>query len=414
MAYVHSTRGLGNLYHVLDIKPDASDAEVTRGYKRVSARCHPSRAKGTGARERFERAKQAYLVLSDPEARDRYDRDGFEGVAHKLGRGGGGGGDSAGVTAEDLYCRMHGGRERNGRAKPMDTVVELPVSLESFYNGKRARVSVTRTRLCTDCDARGTKREGQHGVCSDCEGRGELVLVRQISGAHTQETATACPTCAGKGWTVRPKDCCTTCSGGRTVREKKLFVFHIEKGMAEGDHFTEQSEGDEDPECTLPGDVVVVLSELKHETFKRSGPHLLMSYDLTLAEALTGFHMLVQHLDGRQLIVQPTKGTVVSPQQLWQVEGEGLPAHPSAPHVRGHLIVRFAVAFPERLPPDTAAKLAKVLNKPPYQMLLEEGFEQRTLMLTDPSVFADASTKARRRREGDLLPGGRTAVCAHQ
>ena len=400
MSFATNTRGLGNLYQVLDVKPTASTEDILRAYKKVSARCHPSRTKHSGARERFERARQAFCVLSDTAHRERYNRDGYEAPPSE-------------ESAEDLYSRTHGGRERHGRAKPMDTVVELPVALDALYTGKKARVSITRTRLCGDCNGRGTLREGLQGRCADCEGRGELVVVRQVSALHTQESCTPCPTCAARGWVVLPQDCCKTCTGVRTVKQKKLFTFRVEKGMREGDHFTQQSEGDESPDCSLPGDVIVVLTELKHDTFKRHGAHLLMTYELTLAEALTGFHMLVQHLDGRQLVVQPTRGTVISPDQLWQVDGEGLPEHPSTPDVRGHLVIRFTVVFPEQLTPDVSVRLAKLLNKPPYSMLLEEGFEEKTLAMSDPALFLESQPE-RKTRDGDLPPGGRTAVCSHQ
>lgn len=61
------------------------------------------------------------------------------------------------------------------------------------------------------------------------------------------------------------------------------------------------------------GDVVFVLKEKPHDVFKRHGADLYISKSISLVEALCGFTMEVQKLDGRTLVIKTPAGFVTSP-----------------------------------------------------------------------------------------------------
>ncbi|XP_028917194.1 dnaJ homolog subfamily C member 9 [Ornithorhynchus anatinus] len=71
--------GTADLYGVLGVRREASDAEVRRGYRKASLRVHPDRA-GAAQRQdatrRFQILGQVYAVLSDKEQRAVYDEQG--------------------------------------------------------------------------------------------------------------------------------------------------------------------------------------------------------------------------------------------------------------------------------------------------------------------------------------------------
>ena len=75
-------------------------------------------------------------------------------------------------------------------------------------------------------------------------------------------------------------------------------------------------EGDQEPDIEA-GDVVIVLDEQEHETFKRRGNDLIMNMELELVEALCGFQKTVTTLDKRTLVVTNLPG-------IWLV-ASGLP-----------------------------------------------------------------------------------------
>ena len=66
-----------DFYVVLGVERTATVAEVRRAYKRLARRYHPDINPGDGrSAAAFERIELAYSVLSDPQARARYDREG--------------------------------------------------------------------------------------------------------------------------------------------------------------------------------------------------------------------------------------------------------------------------------------------------------------------------------------------------
>jgi curved DNA-binding protein CbpA len=64
---------MGDLYNVLDVPKDADDAAIKAAHRRKAKEHHPDAG---GERDEFERVQHAYLVLSNPSRRSRYDATG--------------------------------------------------------------------------------------------------------------------------------------------------------------------------------------------------------------------------------------------------------------------------------------------------------------------------------------------------
>ena len=69
-------------YELLGLATDAEESQVATAFQRLARRLHPRHAAGLGLGDQagvlevlFERATEAYLVLSDPERRSAYDRE---------------------------------------------------------------------------------------------------------------------------------------------------------------------------------------------------------------------------------------------------------------------------------------------------------------------------------------------------
>lgn len=62
-------------YGVLGVPRTADAAAIKVAYRRLAFTCHPDRAgNDPAAVERFQAITKAYAVLTDPDARQRYDR----------------------------------------------------------------------------------------------------------------------------------------------------------------------------------------------------------------------------------------------------------------------------------------------------------------------------------------------------
>jgi curved DNA-binding protein len=158
-------------YQVLGVRREASQEEIQQAYRKLARSYHPDLNKAPGAEERFKDISEAYAVLSDPEARRRYDafgpdfrqvspdvdpdafrRAGAGGRARRsgaragqgAGRGfgfGSGSGSGDGIDLDDLFGGMFGGRDW-GPAAGADQEAELEISVEEAYRGGRRTITV--------------------------------------------------------------------------------------------------------------------------------------------------------------------------------------------------------------------------------------------------------------------------------
>jgi len=62
-------------YKTLGIKRNASTEEVKRAYRKLALKWHPDVNKNPDARNRFIEINEAYLILSDFEAKQKYDKE---------------------------------------------------------------------------------------------------------------------------------------------------------------------------------------------------------------------------------------------------------------------------------------------------------------------------------------------------
>jgi len=312
------------LYEALGVDKSASQGEIKKAYMTLAKKEHPDKG---GDEAKFKQISKAYEILGDPEKRANYDRFGEEGaeggesacfvlvggaetrqliiflLATLCPAGGGGGAHSA----EEMFSMLFGGggprRGPQGPRKTEDTIHPLKVSLEDLYVGKAVKAVVPRS-----------------------------IYERDPTGPIGDR--------AGNRYSKK-------------VEREVLDVF-VERGMKAGQRITFPGKGDQMAGAT-PGDVVLVIEQLPHETFQRRGSDLIMKKEVTLLEALTGVRFVVTSLDGHKVLVTSKPGDVVAPDAVKQIADEGMPVY-GHPHVFGVMFIQFEVKFPERLELTDAMK----------------------------------------------------------
>jgi DnaJ-class molecular chaperone len=255
-----------------------------------------------------------------------------------------------------------GGRGAPRRRKGRDVGLALPVTLEDLYNGRSRELPRDKTILCPDCKGRGSNKVGAGGKCTVCKGAGARIVVRQM-GPMIQQMQVPCDACGGEGSKIDPKDRCRGCGGNKTKNIQSSLTVLVEKGMEHQQQIPFRGEGDQHPDIDVPGDIVIVLQQIKHEKFVRDESDLHIQQTITLAEALCGFQFLVTHLDGRQLLVRSDPGQIIKPGEKKCVPNEGMPVH-KQPNKFGDLIIQFTVLFPERMEESQIERLRTVLPPP--------------------------------------------------
>ena len=64
-----------NYYEILNIEPAASKETIKKAFRREASKWHPDKNKSPNATKRMQLINEAYLILGDEEARDRFDQE---------------------------------------------------------------------------------------------------------------------------------------------------------------------------------------------------------------------------------------------------------------------------------------------------------------------------------------------------
>jgi curved DNA-binding protein len=211
-----------DFYDALGVPRSASRDEIQRAYRKLARQYHPDVNKEPTAEERFKEISEAYDVLSDPDARQRYDQFGPDfrqvppGVDPQAwtarGRAGPGARPGAGarrggspgpgpdvwfqtgpgddIDLDDLLGGFFGGGGRGRRGwgpiPGADQEAELTLTVEEAYRGRRRRISIDGRDLDVTIPAgvvegQRIRLAGQGGQGTDGAAPGDLYLVVRLA-----------------------------------------------------------------------------------------------------------------------------------------------------------------------------------------------------------------------------------------
>lgn len=377
--------------------------------KQAALKYHPDKVPEEQRAEsevKFKEITQAYEILSDDQKRHLYDAHGM--AAFDGSRGGPGGPE---VDLNDILSQMFGfnmggpggpGGPRRPRRGP-DEEQEYKVTLEELYKGKTVKFAANKQVVCGQCKGSGGKEKAKPTSCERCKGNGMVEAIRQIGPGMMRRETVLCDHCQGSGNFYKEKDRCKKCKGKRTVQEKKVLEIYIPRGSMQGERIVLEGEADQYPD-QIPGDIVFTLVEEEHDTFSRLGNDLSAELNITLAESLTGFSRVVlKHLDGRGILIERPRGSILRPGECLKIEGEGMPMKRG--EVKGDLYLLVKIQFPEDgwLKDDAAYEaLQKMLPPPPAPIEAEEVDE---VEYEDGADIEKASTQTPLTVEGALTNG---------
>jgi len=250
-----------NYYTILNIDKSATSIQIKKAYRARALLSHPDKLPNNDRRA-FDKVSEAYDVLSDETKRKVYDAHGLEGLQNpnsvrRNGFGSGGGSFQDEIlksffgTSFSRHYRFNNGggsssssaASSSSRPAPRNKNVryQLEVTLEDLYNGKSQ----------------------------------DIILNSPSSSRYHHHHESS--------------------------KQKKVHLT-IPAGATSGQSIKLHGEVDTIPDAT-PADVIIILSQKKHEVFTRKGDDLAMEVRLSLKEALTGYKKKFVHLDGREVCI---------------------------------------------------------------------------------------------------------------
>ncbi|GMM36141.1 hypothetical protein DASC09_034660 [Saccharomycopsis crataegensis] len=282
----------------------------------------------------------------------------------------------------------------------------LACALEDLYFGKTTKLVLTRKIPCTECISTGlnTSMIDVTSInCHTCNGSGQVFVNNGY-----QRIRAACEGCHGKGLDVNEYNqvlsnaisnsggnvsClkCTTCKGLKFVERKKILNITIPPGTKNKDSIVFRNEadsyldGDEstsdffspsfnyqtlaNSNTVIPGDIVIIVTQLDHDKFVRKNDDLIMNQKIDLLTSLAGGWFNFKFLNGKiiKCKVLAESGEIIKPGSIKVVKNYGMPktikyqpaAHGSIEDTSnptiteassmeyGDLFIKFYVEFPK-------------------------------------------------------------------
>ena len=340
-------------YEVLGVAKTASDDEIKKAYRKIAIKYHPDRnPDNQEAEEKFKEAAEAYDVLRDPQKRQQYDQFGFNGPQGGFGGFGGG----SGMNMDDIFSMFGdifgghaggfgfgGGGNTTRQYQGGDLRVRVKLTLQEIATGVTKKFKIHKDITCEACHGTGCEGGAQPETCSTCHGSGVTIkTVRSMFGM--MQTQVPCPTCNGEGTIIKSK--CKQCHGDGVVKGDEVVEINIPAGVEEGMCVTVRGKGNAGKHNGVNGDIQVIISEEKSDTFERNGQDLYYNLVLDFTTATLGGEVEVPTIDGTTKIkIEP--GT--QPGKQIRLRGKGLPAVQGYGYGKGDIIVNVTVFVPTTL-----------------------------------------------------------------
>ncbi|KIO74928.1 molecular chaperone DnaJ [Pedobacter lusitanus] len=365
-------------YDILGVSKSSSPEEIKKAYRKLAIKFHPDKNPDDHtAEDKFKEAAEAYEILSNPEKKQRYDHYGHAGVGGASAGGGGYGG--GGMNMEDIFSQFgdifgggggggspfdsfFGGQQRSsGRrvAKGSNLRIKVKLTLEEIAHGAEKKIKVNKQIVCKTCDGSGAKDKSSISTCKTCGGSGSVRRVTNTILGQMQTTST-CPTCNGAGSQITSK--CTSCHGEGTVRGEETITINIPAGVSDGMQLSMSGKGNAAPNGGIPGDLIILIEEIPHETLKREGNNIVYDLHLSIIDAALGYSAEVPTIDGKAKIkIEP--GTQSG--KLLRLKGKGIPEVNS--YHRGDQIIHVNIWTPKALSSDERNMLEKLRESPNFK-----------------------------------------------
>ena len=350
-------------YEVLGVARNARDEEIRRAFRRLAFQYHPDRNREPKAEDKFKEINEAYQVLSDPEKRRRYDRYGrvdIEGGFADFGFAG------LGDIFESFFGAFGAPFSRTAQHIPQkgdSPRSHLTLSFLEAVFGCSKEIEMQRTELCPSCQGTGSSQGTSPETCPECRGTGQVRKVQQsIFGRYT--STVTCVRCEGSGTVITNP--CSECRGRGRIVVKRTIRVDVPAGVDDGQRLCLREEGNAGLYGGPAGDLYIFLSVKPHKLFRRQGSDVLYELSITFPQAALGDEIRLPSLDGKVDLKIPP-GTQSG--ETFRLKGKGIP-HINAKK-RGDLLVKVRVATPQsvdenqrRLLQELAAVLPRIEPPP--------------------------------------------------
>ena len=234
--------------------------------------------------------------------------------------------------------------------------IRVKLTLEDIAKGVTKTLRVPTFMECPECKGTGAKDGVAFATCQRCHGQGHI-NVQQQTMFGIQNAIAECPECGGTGKVITER--CTHCHGDGVERREQEVTFSIPAGAQEGQTFALRGKGNYPKGGGVPGDLLVVVEEIKHPELIRDGADLIYNLMLDIPTATLGGPVEIPTVTGRARINIPA-GT--QPGKVLRLRGKGLPDNENGG--TGDELINIMVYIPEKLTEQQKTTFTAMASEP--------------------------------------------------
>lgn len=301
-----------NLYHVLGVTKESSEADIKSAYRKLARKYHPDLNKDNKeAAEKFKEISCAYDILGDKDKRKKYDNNEIDADGKPTGFGAGMGGGYSNYGGGNPFGGGFSGNE--GASFDFSSIFGEDI-FSQFSGGGRSSGGFS--------GFGGTSRRPRKG-----EDIAYTMRVDFLGAARGDEKTV---NINGKNINVKIPAGTTD---GQTLRLKGLGQPSMNGGSA--------------------GDVLITLNVDKHPYFSVEGSNILMDLPITIKEAVLGAKITVPTITGAVNVNIPP---YASGGEKLRLKGKGMKTKATA----GDQIITLKIVSPKTANPDLEEALKKL------------------------------------------------------
>jgi DnaJ-class molecular chaperone len=344
------------LYDILNLPVTCTTDDIKKSYKKKAIILHPDKG---GNKEEFQKLNQAYEILSNSDKRNHYNKTGS--VTNDV--------NSNNVNSNDIFSNIFqgfqgfpgfpgfpgfSGFQQKQKCSPIQVI--LPVTLNELYCGIVKKVNYNRQILCINCNGKGANKVNK---CNKCNGSGKKVFSTQIGPNMLQQQITDCDKCKSTGVIYDIKDKCNECNGQKLINIENTLDIEILPGMVDKQVITFEYFGNEILNSCIPGDVIIILEQQKHDYFERQENNLIYKMNISIGEALLGFSNIIVLPDNKKVVIKVDDKCTPS-HSKFEIKDYGMPILNT--NTKGYLIIKIIVQFPNSLSVEEKETIRSVFS----------------------------------------------------
>ena len=304
-----------NLYHVLGVSKDATEAEIKSAYRKLARKYHPDVNKDSKeAADKFKEISCAYDILGNKEKRQKYDNNEIDAEGKPTGFGAGGfGGGAYGGNPFGAGGNPFGAGGFQGGSANFDFSSIFGEDIFSQFGGGARGFGASSRRPRKGDDLAYTMRLD---FLSAALGTEKAVMIQ-----------------------------------GKSINVK------IPAGTTDGQTLRLKGLGNPGPNNGPNGDVLITVNVDKHPYFSADGLDIHLELPISIKEAVLGGKVTVPTISGKVMVTVPPYSS--SGEKL-RLKGKGIKNTKG----QGDEIVTLKIVVPTTANPDLEKALSAIKDEP--------------------------------------------------